>query len=143
MAEGFFFILKILEHNHRWHHQALLICILDSFQAKNQSTTTVTEGFFLIPPSPPPSLSLSPQYLDALVSQSALLFIFSYFLYFFVQSTHNLLKVLPVVGYTSSCILKQSQTPQPTLQFRIQFATSPTRGTPGVIFLNLCYQSLN
>ena len=133
MAEGFFFILKILEHNHRWHHQAPLICILDSFQAKNQSTTTVTEGFFLIPPFPPPSLS--PHYLDALVSQSALLFIFSYFLYFFVQSTYNLLKVLPVVGCTSSCILKQSQTPQPTLQFRLQFATSPTCGTPGVIFL--------
>ena len=141
MAEGFFFILKILEHNHKWHQQAPLICILDSFQAKNQSTTTVTEGFFFIPP--PPSLSLSPQHLDTLASQSALLFIFSYFLYFFVQSTYNLLKVLPVVGYTSSCILKQSQTPQPTLQFRIQFATSPTRGTLGVIFLNLCYQSLN
>ena len=105
-------------------------------------------GFLLHPPSPF-SLSLSPTFRHTCQS---ICFAFQFFLFslllcsirqwFIIQiifslqiRDYNLLKVLHVVGCTSSCILKQSQTPQPTLQFRLQFATSPTCGTPGVIFL--------
>ena len=148
MAEGFFFILEILEYNHRWHHQASLICILDSFWAKNQSTTTITEGFFFIL-----SLSLSflnLQRLDALVSQSTLLFIFSFFFsllrsicQWFIYSNKIFctdLRLQPALSPTRGGLpfklySKAKLYPQPTLQFILQFATSPTRGTPGVIFL--------
>ena len=137
MAEGFFFILKILEHNHRWHHQAPLICILDSFWAKNQSTTTITEGFFFI-------LSLS-HFLISNVQTHLLvnLLCFLFFLFFFLL----LRSVCQWFIYSNKIFFTD---------LRLQSALSPTRGglpfklyskaklyspTYTSIYITVCYKS--